>query len=515
MWKLAGAVDANRAEHPRPRAQRTLTLIAKSLQGLANMASFGSKEPWMEPMNQFLTSSRQEFKQFIDNICSISSERSTSAIPPSYATPITILARLPPTSREGFPSLPYLIDHARNFAALVTLWLATTQEAVAHQTFEGDLAKFHDLCLSLDKKTSEALAKAEQAERPSGQLEEKWEEMVEQMEHSAKLANDKQDRSHNRTLTRDSDRSISPTALTPGVLARAQPATSTSNSSSRTSTSLSSFPRTPSHLPPKSTTSSNGQHGNDHSRYSNGHRSGTKGKEPALEPESASATETEPEDSNDEPNDDGGEDLSVSAEDQTPPGSASAMSASQSASGSALWSHDSDHERERDRDRNVPRASNSPISLANSLRASAATKNAPAWDFDRRNAEAEAALALYAPLHSDAPTPVPSGRVRLGTGNSYAGPSAYAYAPPHGYAQGQHGYGYGYGYGLAGAGGAGVTPPPLPPVPPRSPASRDGKGDGSGGKYRFTDLVGGFGGLRRKGRERDASKGERDKDGWQ
>ncbi|KAI9881462.1 MAG: hypothetical protein M1830_000024 [Pleopsidium flavum] len=179
-------------EHPRPRAQRTLTLIAKSLQGLANMTSFGSKEPWMEPMNAFISSSRQEFKSFVDSICSISPERSTSAIPPSYATPITILARLPTTSREGFPSLPYLIDHARNFAALVTLWLKVAKEIAANQpdAFEGDLAKFHDLCLGLEKRTTEALAKAEQAERPSGQLELKWEELVEQMEHSATLTSE-------------------------------------------------------------------------------------------------------------------------------------------------------------------------------------------------------------------------------------------------------------------------------------------------------------------------------------
>lgn len=42
-------------DHPGTRAQRTLTLIAKSLQGLANMTTFGVKEPWMEPMNEFLT----------------------------------------------------------------------------------------------------------------------------------------------------------------------------------------------------------------------------------------------------------------------------------------------------------------------------------------------------------------------------------------------------------------------------------------------------------------------------
>ncbi|KAF9190279.1 hypothetical protein BGZ50_000310 [Haplosporangium sp. Z 11] len=41
-------------EHPEARAHRTLTLIAKSLQGLANLVNFGAKELWMVPMNDFI-----------------------------------------------------------------------------------------------------------------------------------------------------------------------------------------------------------------------------------------------------------------------------------------------------------------------------------------------------------------------------------------------------------------------------------------------------------------------------
>lgn len=63
-----------RTDHPRPHIRRTLTLIAKALQGLANMTTFGSKEPWMEPMNKFLTKNRAEFKEFIDSICAIPAE---------------------------------------------------------------------------------------------------------------------------------------------------------------------------------------------------------------------------------------------------------------------------------------------------------------------------------------------------------------------------------------------------------------------------------------------------------
>ncbi|KAK7732160.1 GTPase activating factor [Botryosphaeria dothidea] len=180
-------------DHPKMRARRTLTLIAKSLQGLANMSTFGAKEQWMEPMNSFLNGHRQEFKNFIDNVCSISPTASTvSPIPPSYSTPLAILQRLPPTSREGFPSLPYLIDHARNFAELVQLWLDNTGELAENLAQEeGDLAKFHNICVALNARTRDCLERAERAERPSSTLSVKWEELVEQLEHnSLSLASD-------------------------------------------------------------------------------------------------------------------------------------------------------------------------------------------------------------------------------------------------------------------------------------------------------------------------------------
>ncbi|KAF9320931.1 hypothetical protein BG003_004213 [Podila horticola] len=56
-------------EHPEPRPHRTLTLIAKSLQGLANLVLFGTKESWMVPMNEFIEENTQSLKDFIDQIC--------------------------------------------------------------------------------------------------------------------------------------------------------------------------------------------------------------------------------------------------------------------------------------------------------------------------------------------------------------------------------------------------------------------------------------------------------------
>ncbi|TAQ89385.1 hypothetical protein B7494_g2262 [Chlorociboria aeruginascens] len=150
-------------DHPPQKAQRTLTLIAKSLQALANLSTFGQKEEWMEPMNRFLYNHKQSIKKYLDDVCSIPVEHNTSTLPASYSTPITILTRLPPTSREGFPSLPYLIDQARNFAALVRLWLDATSHL---QETDDELDGFNQQCIDLQHRTDECLGKAEGGDRP-------------------------------------------------------------------------------------------------------------------------------------------------------------------------------------------------------------------------------------------------------------------------------------------------------------------------------------------------------------
>ncbi|KAH7350786.1 RasGAP protein-like protein [Rhexocercosporidium sp. MPI-PUGE-AT-0058] len=171
-------------DHPQPKAQRTFTLIAKSLQALANLSHFGQKESWMEPMNQFLARHRQGVKDFLDAVCDIPAERNNYALPASYSTPITILARLPPTSREGFPSLPYLIDHPRNFASLVKLWLDAIAQYTTPQNLDGDLLEFHKLCLSLQRRTDDCILKAEQADRSADQLSLQWEDIVDSLHSS-------------------------------------------------------------------------------------------------------------------------------------------------------------------------------------------------------------------------------------------------------------------------------------------------------------------------------------------
>ena len=151
------------------------------------MTQFGGKEPWMEPMNKFLASARPEFKSFVDQICSISTEKSAQNVSPSYATPNQILGRLPPTSREGFPSLPYLIDSPKNFAALIDLWLSRVPDEGGIEQLPSDdvLHIFHQHCKTLQSRTDKCLDDAEQAERPSEGLQLQWEHLLEEREKSS------------------------------------------------------------------------------------------------------------------------------------------------------------------------------------------------------------------------------------------------------------------------------------------------------------------------------------------
>ncbi|KAJ1915192.1 GTPase activating factor [Mycoemilia scoparia] len=59
---------------PEPKVQRTLTLIAKGLQSLANLSEFGLKEPYMQPMNGFVKQCIPYLKSFVDEMATSSSK---------------------------------------------------------------------------------------------------------------------------------------------------------------------------------------------------------------------------------------------------------------------------------------------------------------------------------------------------------------------------------------------------------------------------------------------------------
>lgn len=130
-------------------------------------------------MNKFLATSTNEFKDFIDAICSVSSSQMASAkLEPQYAAPNQIRGRLPPLSREGLPSLPFLLDHAKLLAQLVDLWVSHAPESIKDTTDDDSIQAFHSLCVSLDQRSKECLKAAEQAERPDDKSESTWQRML-------------------------------------------------------------------------------------------------------------------------------------------------------------------------------------------------------------------------------------------------------------------------------------------------------------------------------------------------
>jgi len=85
-------------EPPSPSARRLLILITKVLQNLSNDVEFGSKEPYMVKMNDFIQSNRVKLAQFYEKL-----------VKPSIKPPVTI--EMPKNIRPL--SLLVLANHIR------------------------------------------------------------------------------------------------------------------------------------------------------------------------------------------------------------------------------------------------------------------------------------------------------------------------------------------------------------------------------------------------------------------
>ncbi|KAK5084938.1 GTPase activating factor [Exophiala xenobiotica] len=182
--KLFGLLD----DHPPERPRRTFTLIAKSLIVLGNLSKFGQKEPWMEPMNRFLTAASPEFKIFIEEICSWSASRDPHH-EPQYQAAAQVKLRLPPLSREGLPSLPFLLDCPRSLATLVNIWVENAPANIDDIGVEDSVQTFHQLCLDLKQRTTECMADAETAQEPDKTHERQWQKMLSEHPRSGFVLN--------------------------------------------------------------------------------------------------------------------------------------------------------------------------------------------------------------------------------------------------------------------------------------------------------------------------------------
>ena len=58
-------------ETPSETADRTLTLVAKCLQNLANLVEFGAKEPYMNVVNPFIVRNKARMVEFLNELSSV------------------------------------------------------------------------------------------------------------------------------------------------------------------------------------------------------------------------------------------------------------------------------------------------------------------------------------------------------------------------------------------------------------------------------------------------------------
>lgn len=69
------------SEQPSPPTARSLIMIAKCLQNLANLVEFGGKEPHMEVINPFIIKNRERMAMFLDHLSNVQSRPESEDIP--------------------------------------------------------------------------------------------------------------------------------------------------------------------------------------------------------------------------------------------------------------------------------------------------------------------------------------------------------------------------------------------------------------------------------------------------
>lgn len=131
----------------------------------------------MEPMNKFLTTATPAFKKFIDRICSWDATQSVQH-EAQYQAAFQVKTRLPPLSREGLPTLPFLLDAPKSMATLIDLWVDNAPSNIIDTGIDECVQNFHRTCLRIRKRTQECMAMAEGAQEPNTELEGQWQRML-------------------------------------------------------------------------------------------------------------------------------------------------------------------------------------------------------------------------------------------------------------------------------------------------------------------------------------------------
>lgn len=68
IWTEQGLKNEYFSETPSPPAARSLVMVAKCLQNLANLIEFGGKEPYMEVVNPFILKNKERMVIFLDQL---------------------------------------------------------------------------------------------------------------------------------------------------------------------------------------------------------------------------------------------------------------------------------------------------------------------------------------------------------------------------------------------------------------------------------------------------------------
>ncbi|XP_014295659.1 ras GTPase-activating protein 1 isoform X2 [Microplitis demolitor] len=68
------------SESPPPAAARSLVMVAKCLQNLANLVEFGGKEPYMEVVNPFILKNKERMVVFLDQLSSVTEKPESEGV---------------------------------------------------------------------------------------------------------------------------------------------------------------------------------------------------------------------------------------------------------------------------------------------------------------------------------------------------------------------------------------------------------------------------------------------------
>ncbi|KAI9717116.1 MAG: hypothetical protein M1828_007449 [Chrysothrix sp. TS-e1954] len=191
---------------PNVRAHRAFVLVAKALQGLANMTTLGTKEPWMSPMDAFCSSNRGQLKEFVDEICDIvpdGPDRRNFEAHTSRPLTRDSMEILEDPSAQGLVeanhdrvSLLHLMDRPSRLAGLVELWLAKTSATKAQGSsmdakskfaartppMDRSLTHFDRVCKDLDRRKDSYREMADTSNMRESNVSSRWVTIAERME---------------------------------------------------------------------------------------------------------------------------------------------------------------------------------------------------------------------------------------------------------------------------------------------------------------------------------------------